>query len=224
MISSENEQALFTAIQTGDLTGAKKLVSQDPALVQARDDNGLSTVLMALYYHQPELASFLVERGAHLDIFEACAVGKLERVRQLVDAQPGLVNAMAKDGFQPLGLAAFFGHTDVVHFLLERGAEVNSASDNGLRVMPLHSAAANRNLEIARLLLEHGAIVNARQADDFTPLHAAAQNGQVEMVRLFLGYGADVWAESRKEKTVLDFALESKNEDVIRLIQSCLEK
>jgi ankyrin repeat protein len=159
-----------------------------------------------------------------LDIFEASEVGNLERARQLIDAQPGLVNAVAKDGFQPLGLAAFFGHLDVARISLQRRAEVNSPSDNGLHVMPLHSAAANRHLEIDRRLVEQDAMVNARQADDFTPLHAVAQNGQLEMVKLFLDYGADVRAASSGGQTALDFAQQAKNEDVIHLIETCLEQ
>jgi len=100
---------------------------------------------------------------------------------------------------------------------------VNSPSDNSLHVMPLHSAAANRHLEIAPLLLEHDAMANAPQADDFTPLLAAAQNGQLEMVKLFLDYGADVRAASSGGQTPLDLALQSKNEDVILLLQTQLE-
>ena len=47
-------------------------------------------------------------------------------------------------------------------------------------LMPLHSAVANRNVAIARMLVEHGADVNAAQQDDFTPLMEAAQNGDLE--------------------------------------------
>jgi uncharacterized protein len=224
MDPSGNDQAVFKAIQGGDRLGVEKLLEQHPALVDARDENGVSAVLMALYYNQPEIASILVERGARLDIFVASAVGNLERARQLVDAQPGLVNAVAKDGFQPLGLAAFFGRLEIVRFLLERQAEVNSPSRNAMRVMPLHSAAANRHLEIARLLLEHGAMVNARQADDFTPLHAAAQNGQLELVNLLLDYGADIWAANAGGQTALDFARLSGNEAVVQFLEDHLSR
>lgn len=224
MSPTGNEVGLIKAIQGGDHARVEKLLELEPALVGSVDENGLSAVLVALYNNHPEIASILVERGARLDIFAACAAGNLERVCQLVDAQPGLANAVAKDGFQPLGLATFFGHLDVARFLLQRGAEVNSPSDNGLHVMPLHSAAANCHLEIARLLLEEGAMVNARQADDFTPLHAAAQNGQLEMVKLLLDYGADVRAASGSGQTALDFAQQSKNEDVIHLIETLLDQ
>src|SRR5512135_3096541 len=136
----------------------------EPALVNARDENGLSAVLTAAYYQEPDIARLLVQRGAELNVFEACAVGELPRVQALVKQQPDLINAYAPDGFQPLGLAAFFGHTDMVEFLLSQGAAVNSPSRNAMRVMPLHSAIANRRSAIVRLLLDHGADVNAAQA------------------------------------------------------------
>ena len=61
---------------------------------------------------------------------------------------------------------------------------------------PLHGCL--RKPEIARLLLEHGADVNAIDSDErrVTPLHICAQYGDVEMVKLLLEYHADVTASS----------------------------
>jgi ankyrin repeat protein len=80
-----------------------------------------------------------------------------------------------------------------VRRLLARGARVDQPSVNAMRVMPLHSAAAARSVTIARLLIEHGAHVNARQGESggFTPLMEAALNGHVELVELLLAFGAD---------------------------------
>src|SRR5512135_2463545 len=88
----------------------------EPALVNARDENGLSAVLTAAYYQEPDIARLLVQRGAVLSVFEACAVGEVSRVRALLEHQPELINAYAPDGFQPLGLAAFFGQVAIVEF------------------------------------------------------------------------------------------------------------
>ena len=129
-----------------------------------------------------------------LDIFEAAAVGRTARVRELLDEDPSLANAWAEDGFQPLGLASFFGHVATARLLVERGAEVNSASRNDMKVMPLHSAAAaddpEARYEIAKLLLEAGAEPNARQQDDFTPLMAADQSGDERLGQLLEEHGA----------------------------------
>jgi ankyrin repeat protein len=118
----------------------------------------------------------------------------VERLRELLDEDPSLANALADDGFQPLGLASFFGHADSARLLVELGAEVNSASRNAMKVMPLHSAAAAQDpvvrYEIAKLLLEAGADPNARQQDEYTPLMAADQHGDERLRELLVEHGA----------------------------------
>jgi len=131
-----------------------------------------------------------------------------------------LLNSFSVDGFQALGLACFFNKEQVVEVLLNAGARVNDASRNFQQVTPLHSAAAADNSRLCRLLIDHGANVNARQQGGFTPLHSAAQNGNLKMMQLFLSRGAEVNARTSQGITPLSFAKESKKEDVIRLLQS----
>lgn len=209
----------FAAIKAGDLTQVQRMLADDPSLVNAKDENGLSAVLTAAYYQEPATAKLLAERGAVLNVFEACAVGELPQVQALIAQQPALINASAPDGFQPLGLAAFFGHMEVVEYLLKHGAEVNSASKNDMRVMPLHSAVATLHKDIIRLLLEHGADVNVAQAGDITPLHEAAQNGQAEVAQMLIAHGANVNAKSTDGKTPLAIALEYRHDDIAGLLR-----
>lgn len=154
----------------------------------------MSELLQAVYQGNQARVDELLAAGPDLDVFEASAVGRTDRLRELLDGDPSLANAWADDGFQPLGLACFFGHVDAVRLLVERGAEVNSASRNDLEVMPLHSAAATGNpevrYELAKLLLEHGADANARQQDDFTPLMAADHHGDERLRTLLVEHGA----------------------------------
>src|ERR671936_2265756 len=125
----------------------------------------MSDVLDAIYRGDRDGAERLAE-GRELDVFEASALGRTERLRELLDADRSLANAWADDGFQPLGLASFFGNVEAARLLVERGAEVNSASRNQMNVMPLHSAAAAQDpevrYEISKVLLEAGADPNAR--------------------------------------------------------------
>jgi uncharacterized protein len=154
----------------------------------------MSELLQAVYRGDTNRKDELLAEHPELDVFEAAAVGDTERLRELVDADPALANAWAEDGFQPLGLACFFGHVEAARLLLDRGAEVNSASRNDFQVMPLHSACAtsdaNTRNELAKLLLEHGADPNARQQDQFTPLMAADQHGDERLRALLVEYGA----------------------------------
>ena len=214
----ELEPKFFEAIQNGDLEKVTQYLELQPDLVNARTENGLSAVLLAAYYGRPAIAHLLAERRRDLNIFEASAAGDLERVKGLIGDHPELANAVALDGFQPLGLACFFGHYEIARLLVEAGAEVNSPSKNPQKVMPLHSAAASRSLEIARLLLEHGADPDARQNDDFTPLHEAAHNGQIELVEILLAHGADVNASQKPGLTALSFAQQAGHQDVAEFL------
>src|SRR5438093_11782260 len=154
----------------------------------------MSELLDAIYRGDQARAEELLAADPELDVFEAAAVGRTDRVRALLDQDPSLANAWAEDGFQPLGLASFFGHVEPARLLVERGAEVNSASRNDMKVMPLHSAAAaddpEARYEIAKLLLEAGADPNARQQDDFTPLMAADQTGDDRLAQLLEAHRA----------------------------------
>ena len=151
---------------------------------------------------------------------ETAAWGDEIRISQLLQQDATVLDAFSVDGFQALGLACFFDHEKVVEELLKAGASVNDPSRNFQQVTPLHSAAAADNPHICRMLLEHGANVNATQQGGFTPLHAAAQNGNTEMMNLFLQFGADVNARTSQGMTALSMARESKNENVIRLLQT----
>jgi len=210
---------LFDAIKKGDQRTIENILKENPELAGARDPGGLSTVLAAVYYGQPAIAQLLIEMGAPLNLFEACAVGRIDIVREIVQAASSTINSWAPDGFQPLGLACFFGYTELVSFLLERGAEVNSPSHNLLNVQPINSAVAGQHLEITRMLLEHGADANARQGEGFTPLHGAAQNGQIEMIQLLLDFGADPLATNITGKTAADVAQEAGHQGAFRMLQ-----
>jgi ankyrin repeat protein len=98
-----------------------------------------------------------------LDLYEAAASESMERVEELVRADSSLVNTYSSDGFTALGLSAFFGHQEVVEFLLTAGADPNLAARNPMHVTPLHSAAAHSRptvaFAVARQLLMHGANV-----------------------------------------------------------------
>lgn len=212
-------ELFFSRIEDGDFEEVKKLLEEDPDLANARSMDGMSAVLAAMYHDHPGIAQLLLTFGAQLNLFEAAAVGRLDRVRELVEAEPELVNAVAPDGFQPLGLACFFDHEEVASYLLEQGAVVDSASHNPMKVMPLHSAVAARSLTITRLLLEFGAPVNALQADQYTPLHAAAQNGDLEIVKMLLAAGADPAMRDSEGKTPLDFAAAEQHAEVIQLLR-----
>lgn len=209
----------FEAIKRGDRSAVERRLSTDPALAGA-DLDGTSAVLVAAYHAEPEIARLLAQRRADLTIFEAAAIGDAARVHELVEREPALSNAFAPDGFQPLGLAAFFRHPHVVRYLVERGADPSSPSRNSFKVTPLHSAVADGgHAQIARDLIEAGADVNVRQRHGWTPLHGAAEGGDRATVELLLARGADASAANDDGKTALDVAREKGHLAIAELIE-----
>lgn len=211
-------EEFFNALRRGDRAAVEMLLAQDAGLPAACNDQGVSAVLLALYYQEPEIAGLLARQRAQLNVFEAAALGRVDDLAALVGAAPKLAQAFSGDGFQPLGLAAFFGQMEAAAWLVTHGAPLDVPSRNGMQVMPLHSAVAGRHLDLARLLLIHGARVNPPQADGFTPLHGAAQNGQEEMIRLLLAYGAELNPTSADGQTPLDLALAGDHHEAAHLL------
>ena len=203
-------QEFLEAVKQGNQEEVERRLKLDPTLLQIKEDD-LSPVMLAAYYQHPALASFLADKSLSLTIFEASATGKFNHVMRMLAREPKLVNAYAEDGFQPLGLACFFGHYEVVEYLVKAGASVNAHSQNDLKVTPLQSAVAARHSKIVALLLEHGADPNVRQEGGFTPLHAAAQNGDADIIRILLFGGAILNSKNDEGKTPFDLAAEAGN-------------
>jgi ankyrin repeat protein len=159
----------------------------------------MSDVLQAIYRGDRDEAERLAA-GRELDVFEASALGRTERVRELLDADPSLVNAYGDDGFHPVGLASFFGHVDTARLLYERGADANQVARNEhIQTAAIHAAAAAGDTgqdeatryELVELALEHGADPNLPQGGGFRAIDAARQNGDERIEQLLLDHGAN---------------------------------
>src|ERR1035438_6357206 len=119
------QETMIEAAKAGDAAKVGELLTQDPALATSRNAQGESAVLSALYRGHSAIVQTLLAMGANLNVYEAAAIGETEQVRREVAADPSLVNSFSPDGFNLLGLAAFFSHPDIVDVLLERKADVN---------------------------------------------------------------------------------------------------
>jgi uncharacterized protein len=156
----------------------------------------MSDILQAIYGGDRAEAERLAS-GRELDVFEASALGRTERVRELVDADPSLVNAYGDDGFHPVGLASFFGHVETASLLYERGADANQVARNEhIQTAAIHAAAAAEGkdeatrYELVKLALDHGADPDLQQGGGFRAIDAARQNGDERVEQLLLERGA----------------------------------
>src|SRR5262249_62309877 len=129
-------------------------------------------------------------------IAQAAASGDIETIRDLLEADPGLIHSHSRDGWTPLHLATHFGHGQVAEVLLARGADVHARATNDLGTTPLLWAVMGQDVAAVTLLLDHGADVNETTAAGSTPLHKAAVLGNAALVRLLLARRANANARN----------------------------
>ena len=142
--------------------------------------------------------------------------GNLEIVKLLVKFGAD-VNAGAE---KPLFAAATKGHVEIVRFLLESGADPDAPKPNRSWTA-LHTALVTSNPEIATILIDAGADVNAVSETGATPLMVAVKWGYTEIVERLLAEGARTDPVNPQGFSALRLAQVEGKADIFRiLIQS----
>lgn len=121
---------------------------------------------------------------------------KLDTLRELLVAKPGLVHSRDSDGYTPLHRAAYSNHLDAISLLLSFGAKVSSKSELGWT--PLHSACNWNNYHIVARLLAAGADPAAPSEGEQTPLHLASHLSHCKSTLLLLLLREDLVEVARK--------------------------
>lgn len=181
---------LLEATRKGD-TGSVQHLLQKGATIEAKDRGGSTPLALAANCRHADTAKLLLAKGADL------VAGGLAGENALSDAAVG-------------------GNSTRVALILERGSD-SKTSSNALFAMsesrplvvteekqdyPVELAFPNDS-EIVKLLVEHGADIEARDEEEATPLMRAAEFGQTGIVRALLEHGANAEAEDKYGDTTL---------------------
>lgn len=214
-----SQRAFMDAVDAGDLDAVTEALASDPALASARGEDGVSALLHAKYRGKRDVLDALLAADPDMDVFDAAALGHVDRLRHRLDEDPGRATAFSADGFTALHLAAFFGKGEAARILLAAGASVATYGTNAFANQPLHAAAAGRHVEVCRILLAAGADIQATQHGGYTPLHEAAASGDVDLVELFLSAGADPAAATQDGRTPEALAEAAGHADLARRLR-----
>ena len=173
-----------------------------------------------------KIIDIMVNVGADLNFADATEHSDFDHCwpRRVIDvaAQRGslrmlelLLNKGASLSDDTFPCAVASGNEDLIHFLLQRGADVNSG--NALRSRLPHRAidvvAQRGSLEMVELLLNHGASLS----DDTFP--CAVASGNEDLIHLLLNRGADINSIGSLEITALAAAIRLQNTRMINLLR-----
>lgn len=219
-MDAAKQQELIAAIKEDDLPKVEALLKEAGGPIRVQNESGVSAIVLAVYYCRQPIAQALAGQWPPLDIIEAAAVGDLARVRELVSGQRDLARAYSSDGFPAVGLAATFGHADIVKHLIEQGADVNAVATNGTGYNALTGSVSQRRRDITRILLGNGAKADYRYGPGWSPLHEAAMDGDAEVAALLVDHGAELNARNQDGKTPLGLAVANQKTQVADLLRA----
>jgi ankyrin repeat protein len=225
----ESGQELWAAIESGDRDKIELLFSRG-AHVNEKNKDGDTPLQWAMWRGRPDLVRLLISHGADYTIFAASSVGDMNRVKDILIANPSEANARERIYGTPLHLACAEGHKKVAALLISYGAEIDAREWRD--ETPLLWASQEGHIEVVELLISKGADVRQGNWEDMTPLHWASRKGHKEVAALLIDSGADVNALSgdnegeyiadclRRGDRPLHMACAGGHKDVVRLLLS----
>ena len=149
-----------------------------------------------------------------LEFVQAASNNNLNKVRQMLETNEHLLNAKDREHDTAIMKAARNCHaTDVVSFLLEKGANINDQEyRDTINQTPIIVAAQHGCTDIVRLLLEAGIKdINHKNDQGESALLAAAQEGHKQVVQILLDAGADINQPNSDGETALTIVTRNRH-------------
>jgi len=222
--AGDDVDRFLSAVRSGDMGTVRTMLETNNALVEARDERGLSAFALALLGGHADVGKILTSHGYTTDLHEAALALDWDRVAQLAEASPDKVNAAHPIGGSAMMAAATGGAGSDIWRIYSQAGDPNARPNGMGKPSALRAALDVRDLGIAELtaaaLLANGAHAHSIEPRGTSPLHAAAARGSSEIAEMLIRKGADVDAVDDRGRTPIDVARESRHDDVAALLES----
>lgn len=165
----------------GNFPTVRQMIEEEPRLLNASAEWQETPLQAASHTGRRQIAEYLLDKGAPLDVFAAAMLGRKDDVVRFLNENPELIHTRGVHDMPILFFPAVSGQLEVARLLVARGADVNEgAGDN----TPLHGAAHFNKIEMARWLLAQGADPSALDYEGKTPLQVATDGGSTDVSEL----------------------------------------
>jgi len=136
-------------------------------------------------------------------IFDASRQGDINSIKQLYAKNNNIINAVDDKGYSPIVLASYYGHKDVVAFIVDKVDNLNIETSYG---SPLMAATVKGYTDIVDILLKHNVNPNATDPEGTTAAHYAILFKKYDIVEKLVAFKADFTIKNNLGKSALDYA------------------
>jgi len=190
------------------------------------DDNGYTSLCIAVENENLELVKLLLELGADVNqgisngytpLHIAASNGYIEIAEFLVRNRAN-VNKSENKGFTPIFLAIKHKHSKMVRLLIENGADINKQAECGWSPFHAIAGAGVYDSEILEIFLKNKGDINCRNKEGYSPIHLAIARGDIELINILLEKGGDIDQKLNDGRTLLHYAVEREELEVARFL------
>jgi ankyrin repeat protein len=154
--AQEKAKSVFDIARSGTVAEMKDLMKKNPNVINEISDRGFSTLILACYRGNTEVANFLIDHVKD-------------------------VNYKSSEGTALAGLSVRYNR-DLVEHLLNKNADPNIGDSTG--ITPLLWAIKSGNKELVEILLKYKADKTAKDSMGMTPFEYALQTNNTEIINL----------------------------------------
>ncbi|TCK68927.1 ankyrin repeat protein [Winogradskyella wandonensis] len=152
---------------------------------------------------------------AQQNIYDACRQGNLDIVKRLYTINPNTINIEDESGYTPLVLSCYYGHEDIVEFLVDKVKTLNDKTSYG---SPLMAATVKGYDNIVDVLLENNVDPNITDEQGVTAAHYAVLFKNYSIIEKLVKAKADFSIKNNVNKSPLDYAISHNDEKLNTLL------